>query len=63
MTIPNSNINWKRKGFGWIPDLPDITDPGLKTALNNQSRILTQEGVGYAEEIATSLLNVLENSI
>ncbi|MFQ4135710.1 C1 family peptidase [Nodosilinea sp. PGN35] len=51
---------WQNKGFGWIPDLPDISDPSLTTALNHEIRILTQESTGYTEEVADDVINLLE---
>jgi len=60
MTKPESNINWQQKGFGWIPDLPDITDPSLTLALENKTQILTSEGIGRAEEVAISLIKILK---
>lgn len=62
MSIPNQEKNWQEKGFGWIPDLPDITDPGLPTALNNEMRILTQEGTSHLEEVAGDVIDLLEKS-
>jgi peptidoglycan hydrolase-like protein with peptidoglycan-binding domain len=62
MSIPKQETNWKEKGFGWIPDLPDITDPSLPTALNNEIRILTQEGTSHVEEVAGDVIDLLEKS-
>jgi len=62
MSIPKQETNWKEKGFGWIPDLPDITDPSLPTALNNEIRILTQEGTSHVEEVAGDVIDLLERN-
>jgi hypothetical protein len=56
------NIDWQRKGFGWIPDLPDITDPNLTSALDNKNRILTSEGISNTEQMTVSLIDILENN-
>jgi len=60
MTIPNQQEDWKEKGFGWIPDLPDITDPGLPTVLNNEIRILAQESTSHIEEITDDLIDLIK---
>ena len=56
------NIDWQQKGFGWIPDLPDITDPNLTSALDNKNRILTSEGISNTEQMTVSLIDILENN-
>lgn len=56
------NIDWHRKGFGWIPDLPDITDPNLTSALDNKNRILTSEGISNTEQMTVNLIDILENN-
>lgn len=61
MTTEKSKNNWVKRGFGWIPDLPDIADPDLSSALSHKTQILTREGAGHVEEIAARLIDILNN--
>jgi C1A family cysteine protease len=59
MAQSSSSAHWQKKGFGWIPDLPDITDPSLTLALDNKTRILSREGTEHLENIVNNLAKLL----
>ncbi|WOD39103.1 C1 family peptidase [Nodosilinea sp. E11] len=61
MAQSNSSSTWQKKGFGWIPDLPDIADPSLTLALDNKPRLLSQEGSDHLEGIAKILSILLKD--
>lgn len=60
MDNSNSSIDWQKKGFGWIPDLPDLADPNLTSVLEQRTRILRQENTGYVEDIANHLVDLIQ---
>lgn len=62
MAQSNSSTAWQKKGFGWIPDLPDIADPSLTLALDNKPRILSREGIDHLEGIANILSKLLRGT-
>lgn len=67
MTISDSRIDWKKKGFGWIPDLPDVDDQNriLETNENDQvirPRIVTQGSLSRLEDLAKHLIDLVKEN-
>ncbi len=60
MTSSQPSGHWQTKGFGWIPDLPDITDPDLTLALDRKTHIVSDESTDYLETIAENLALLLQ---
>ncbi len=65
MTTSDSKTDWTKKGFGWIPDLPEIDDQDQNIEIDGNEkviipRIVTQENLNRFEVLANDLRNLLE---
>lgn len=60
MSFSRNNENWQEKGFGWIPDLPDIADPDLSLALNNKTHIVSHENTEALEYLSEKLGSIFQ---
>lgn len=54
------DIDWKKKGLGWIPDYPDIRDYKLdKTEIQISGRLRREEVTSAIENLANRLIETL----
>lgn len=55
-----SQGNWRKKGLGWIPDLPDVSDPTIPTVVGDAIHVQSAADSSAVEETINLLINVLK---
>lgn len=55
-----SQTSWRNKGLGWIPDLPDVSDPSIQQIIGDTLNVQSPTDVKAVEEAVHLLVDIFE---